>query len=470
MKKFLLTMILTIVWSWVTLAQCVPCPSWFDGPNADWKCTKNVLEEQIIDWVEESSSSCSATLSEDGTECYNSDDAVTSSKDCPEWYVGGWWFFWWCTLDESWVDPEVTFNCPEWVVDEWDMCEISNIWRIDEPAIYISGRWHFCENPDLSLEEDRCIWIGEVVETFDPEVSYDCGELILDNRYTFLCYTREFWVSDGGNICPESHQVWPFSISDPLSPFPSKRCYSKVEFDVTNSYSCPEWDLQLWGTCKIIANTIIEINADDCSETSEPAPAPAPAPAAPPPSESDDSWWVSIPDTAPGSVFSTATELEDAIQYLHGEGITRFNTPTTFLANQNIRRDEAATMFYRFADLHDKLWSASGNDCNFPDINQAHSDLIAVVIASCESGLFKWANWRFLPTSNITNAQAITVMGRILEWFLDETWSHWADEYYRTLDSLWVLDGLPMMSKWNYDVPVSRWDIAILLYRVSQWL
>jgi len=165
-------------------------------------------------------------------------------------------------------------------------------------------------------------------------------------------------------------------------------------------------------------------------------------------------------------------ELEKAISTIHQMWITKFKTPTDYMSDQAIRRDEAATMFYRFVNAMNSLETDmnTNSNCSFPDINQAHSDLISVVTDSCKAGLFYWANGKFLPTSPITNAQAITVMARILEGKKNETNGHWADNYYSVLVNLAVMEWLSMKDKRNYDQTITRWDIAKLLYRVKNEL
>ncbi len=84
--------------------------------------------------------------------------------------------------------------------------------------------------------------------------------------------------------------------------------------------------------------------------------------------------------------------------------------------------------------------------------------------------MFYGANGYFLPTSPITNAQAVTVMARILEGKKSETDGHRADNYYDVLVRMGVMTGLPMKDKRNYGVNITRGDIAILLYRVHSEL
>jgi hypothetical protein len=50
----------------------------------------------------------------------------------------------------------------------------------------------------------------------------------------------------------------------------------------------------------------------------------------------------------------------------------------------------------------------------FSDINDSWSDLKDVVVESCRLGLFQGSKGKFTPKSQLTNAQAITVLVRLL--------------------------------------------------------
>lgn len=162
-------------------------------------------------------------------------------------------------------------------------------------------------------------------------------------------------------------------------------------------------------------------------------------------------------------------ELEDAITTIYELGITKFNTPTTYMATNAIRRDEAATMFYRLATKLALLGSASSNNCTFSDISQAHSDLADIVRNSCRYGLFQGDNGKFLPTSSITNAQALTVLTRMLDGNKSEqTDGHWALNYYNYMKEAWYTRGLGAHYSSNLDQTITRGDIALMLARIYQ--
>ncbi|NOZ44127.1 MAG: hypothetical protein GXP45_03150 [bacterium] len=81
---------------------------------------------------------------------------------------------------------------------------------------------------------------------------------------------------------------------------------------------------------------------------------------------------------------NTDTELEEAIQLLHQDAITKYDTIDTFMPEHNIRRDEAAKMFVNFQKntLGEKDFIPQKN-CKFTDLHQGHSDLIDLMQESC---------------------------------------------------------------------------------------
>lgn len=159
-------------------------------------------------------------------------------------------------------------------------------------------------------------------------------------------------------------------------------------------------------------------------------------------------------------------ELDEAISWMFTNWLTIFNNKSDFMYQNWLRRDEAAKFFVNYAK--EVIWLTpdySNSDCIFDDLDEARDDLKDIVIESCQLGLFQWSNWKFMPTEWLTNAQTITVFMRLLEWKKDETWSHYANEYFKSANNLWLLNRTPLEVKENFDKFVSRWSVAKMLYR-----
>jgi len=157
--------------------------------------------------------------------------------------------------------------------------------------------------------------------------------------------------------------------------------------------------------------------------------------------------------------------VQEAISFIHGEGITRFGTVETFGADRNIRRDEVATMFARTYKIFvsDSVPALPAR-CSFEDLDQAHNDLVWIVRESCALWLFQWSNGRFLPRSTFTNAQALTVLVRMVAGQEPETGgTHWAQAYWITARQFGLTQGLAADNRTNLDQPITRGDVAKML-------
>lgn len=159
------------------------------------------------------------------------------------------------------------------------------------------------------------------------------------------------------------------------------------------------------------------------------------------------------------------TDTQTAIDYLYTQGLTRFSTANTFMADKNLRRDEAAAFFSRLA--RDVLWitpDTSLRECyNFTDLSLGYKDLQGEMIAWCQLGLFKGSDGKFMPTASFTNAQALTVLIRLIDGIKEENGSHWAENYLNTAKALWLTNWLSADNKSNLDKPITRGDVAKLI-------
>ncbi|MDR2541132.1 MAG: S-layer homology domain-containing protein [Candidatus Peribacteria bacterium] len=160
--------------------------------------------------------------------------------------------------------------------------------------------------------------------------------------------------------------------------------------------------------------------------------------------------------------FASATLLQDAIQRGYDQGLTRYNTPSTFMASNSLRRDEASKFFVEFVDTQE-YYTDGGTNCAFSDVFKAISDLQSYVKTSCEYGIFNGANGKFLPDQKLTNAQAVAVVVRILNGKLSENGVHRADNYYTRAKEL----GLDISAFSNKEATTTRGDVMTLLYSAA---
>jgi hypothetical protein len=167
--------------------------------------------------------------------------------------------------------------------------------------------------------------------------------------------------------------------------------------------------------------------------------------------------------------------VADAIEYLYNSGMTRFSSPSEFMNDKWLRRDEAAAFFVRFArdvlgmDHNDPDSDGDWIDdlvaerCLFSDLDQAHSDLKEEIQESCRLGLFKGHQWTFMPTDEFSNAHAMTVMIRLIEWMQEEPEDNWAREYFIRARRAWLVQSLEAEQEENLYRPITRGDVAKMI-------
>ncbi len=139
--------------------------------------------------------------------------------------------------------------------------------------------------------------------------------------------------------------------------------------------------------------------------------------------------------------FASANTTDDAVQWMHTNGLTVSTTTADFKADKWLRRDEAAKFFVNFAKI---LWKTgyikTDAQCTFLDINQSWSDLKKVVVESCKLWLFQWGKGKFNPQNQLTNEQSIAVLIRLLVGSQNETGiSRRSDNYYKKANELKLL-------------------------------
>jgi hypothetical protein len=173
-------------------------------------------------------------------------------------------------------------------------------------------------------------------------------------------------------------------------------------------------------------------------------------------------WLYTTAENRNGMVL---TDTQAAIDYLYANGLTKFNTTQTFMANQSLRRDEAAAFFARFArDVLGMVPDTNKSECNsFSDLSQGHYDLQGEMIAACQLWLMRGSNGKFMPTASLSNAHALTVMVRLLDGDQSEIGAHRASNYLLRAQTLGLTTGLSADNSNKLDTYITRGEVARLI-------
>lgn len=161
--------------------------------------------------------------------------------------------------------------------------------------------------------------------------------------------------------------------------------------------------------------------------------------------------------------------LDQAISWMYSKGLTKFDNSQDFMANKSLRRDEATKFFVQYAkEIQNSISDETKMECDkFTDLAKWWTDLADTMKGSCKLGLFQWTNWKFMPTQALTNAQAITVLIRMIDGKKDETQWHFAQKYFERAKELGIMNWLNLNSTANFDKLATRGEIAILLFNAS---
>jgi len=120
------------------------------------------------------------------------------------------------------------------------------------------------------------------------------------------------------------------------------------------------------------------------------------------------------------------------VAYLASNGILKGYLDGTFRPDANITRAELATMLSRFENLRETSASA------FPDV-VGHWAEKSVNSAAAKGWVSGYPDGTFKPENNITRAETVAVVNRMLErTVLKEDLPGWAPRYADLLDSHWA--------------------------------
>lgn len=158
-------------------------------------------------------------------------------------------------------------------------------------------------------------------------------------------------------------------------------------------------------------------------------------------------------------------EFDLALTWMYEMWMTKYSNASSYWSNDWLTREQGAKFFAVF--MQDVLEKNNGTLekewCAFRDSAEFDPTLVDAISLSCELWLFRWTNWLFLPRQPLTKAQALTVLVRALEWMQDEesVTPRWKNYFDR---ARWL--GLTKeLDVRDLDKPVTRYEIALLLYR-----
>ena len=160
-------------------------------------------------------------------------------------------------------------------------------------------------------------------------------------------------------------------------------------------------------------------------------------------------------------------ELLEAIRWMNDNGLTNFNTISTYKPFELLLREQSAKIFDIFAKVfkfsQDKLTTTTPTECKFTDLKNTDAWLITNIQNVCEMWALAGGNNLFNPKWTLTKWQFITALIRLLDGKkLDESKNPRWTNYYQTalnMGIVWPADAL------TFDSPITRYEVALFLYR-----
>jgi hypothetical protein len=155
---------------------------------------------------------------------------------------------------------------------------------------------------------------------------------------------------------------------------------------------------------------------------------------------------------------------DDVFPWLTENNLTKYTDESDFRPRDAITRGEASKFVVNFAGLIGI--EKTSTSCSFSDTKTYDSSLRSFTVEACEYGLFRGSNGRFLPSNNITEAQALAVVIRSAYGMQDENGKPWYSEYFSIAKELGIITTETLSSLDTKQI--TREKLATWLYQIER--
>ena len=129
----------------------------------------------------------------------------------------------------------------------------------------------------------------------------------------------------------------------------------------------------------------------------------------------DINTWTIAPLTWENVSFEE--EFAAALSWMYKNWLTMYNNATDYRMYDLLTREEAAKIIWQAYNVFGLNTGVVKNEsCTFQDANLFNPTLSAHIANVCKWWLFQWSNWNYMPRDNLTKAQAMAVLIRMIEW------------------------------------------------------
>jgi len=180
--------------------------------------------------------------------------------------------------------------------------------------------------------------------------------------------------------------------------------------------------------------------------------------------------WLNNSDLESNITKDEASGLETVIQWMYDNWLTIYSTPQTFMSNNYLTREQASKFFVQFATtvLDKDKWLIESYNI-YSDIDNADSSLKDFIVYASMMWLFKWSNGKFMPFNKLSQAQALAVTIRMLDWYLDEPQDSRYVYYFYRAQMYGILGKTGIKFTTADKTNITRWDMALILYNTYKY-
>lgn len=167
--------------------------------------------------------------------------------------------------------------------------------------------------------------------------------------------------------------------------------------------------------------------------------------------------------------YAADVELETAVSWMYENWLTKYDNIKSFRPEDYITREEAAKFAVQYGS--NIIWSwfmesyVEDLSCEFNDKNLFDVSLVKSIFDACKHRIFKWSKGSFMPKQQLTQAQWVTVVRRLISWWRTETIPIRYEIYFMEAQSKWMLVNTSIVNIAEADNrAISRWDFARLMF------
>ncbi len=161
-------------------------------------------------------------------------------------------------------------------------------------------------------------------------------------------------------------------------------------------------------------------------------------------------------------------EFTSALSWAYENGLTKYNSEDAFMPYANITREQATKFFasYTVTNLCE-VTSSESEACDFSDINSGDYSLKEYIMLSCELGLVRGTGGKFMPTNQLTRAEAFTILSRAMsanagEDAPAEDGTPWYAGHFKAMQDAEITKETDVEAQTR---PITRYELLLALYR-----